>query len=212
MAKMLFGFAAAALTLAACSQSPSQVEADAATAQSAGTDTGGAPYASVPAGSDQTILAQPGTTSTAPTMTPQEYVAAAVASDQFEIQSSQLALQRTKNEAVTRFAKMMVADHRASTGAMTKAAGQAALTAPRFELTPRHQALLDDLRAAGDTGDQVYLDQQRAAHAEAIAMHRSAATTANVPEPLAALAKDMLPRVEGHAKMLAGITIGKTGG
>ena len=95
---------------------------------------------------------------------------------------------------------------------MTKAAAQAGLVAPRFELMPKHQALLDALRSASGTSDQVYLEQQRAAHAEAITMHRSMATTANVPEPLAAFARDTLPGVEAHAKMLADMNMGKTAG
>ncbi len=227
MKTTLAALAVSALALAACGQSSNEAARENAAIEGrpAGTETTmttengmgstTAPGMTPDASTDSRTeggLADPGMSGSSPTatvatrsMTPQDYVASAVSGDQFEIQSSQLMLQRSKNDAVTRFAKMMVTDHRASTGQMTKAAGQANLVAPRFELMAKHQALLDTLRQAGNNADQVYLEQQRAAHAEAIAMHRSMANNTSAPEQLSALAKELLPKVEAHARMLADI-------
>lgn len=216
MKTTLAALAVSALALAACGQSSNEAARENAV-ETNGTDTtttttGDAATTDTGITRPDSGLAEPGMSGSSPTatvtersMTPQDYVASAVSGDQFEIQSSQLMLQRSKNDDVTRFAKMMVTDHRASTGQMTKAAGQANLVAPRFELMAKHQALLDTLRAAGNNADQVYLEQQRAAHAEAIAMHRSMANNAAAPEQLSALAKELLPKVEAHARMLADI-------
>jgi putative membrane protein len=134
-----------------------------------------------------------------------DYIAAAASGDQFEIQSSQIVLERSTNEPVKRFAGMMVEDHRASTERLTAAAKEEAMAAPPQTMTAAHQARLDALRAADKNTDRLYLIQQREAHAEAIALHRSASTNSAMPEALGAFARDAVPRIEDHARMLSDI-------
>ena len=55
------------------------------------------------------------------------YTVMAASSDQFEIQSSQLALQASQNQAVRNFANLMIAHHQATTQNLTAAAASAGL-------------------------------------------------------------------------------------
>src|SRR5437763_16569560 len=77
------------------------------------------------------------------------YLAQAASSDQFEIQSGQLALQASQNLAVRNFANMIIADHTRSTQMVGSAAAAAHLAPPPPTILPPQQAMLDQLRAAG---------------------------------------------------------------
>lgn len=138
-----------------------------------------------------------------PVASAQDYVTRAAASDQFEIQSSDMVLKQTRNAAVRAFAQQMVSDHSASTTKLMALAKTAALTAPGTGLQARNQTNMAALRNAGGEMDQVYINQQRAAHAEAIALHQSAASNTNMPAPLTAFANNVLPTVQAHSRMLA---------
>src|SRR3982751_314488 len=67
------------------------------------------------------------------------YMAMAGSSDQFEIQSAQLAQQMSQNKAVRNFASMLVADHTRSTQMVVAAAQSAGITPPPPMLLPQHQ-------------------------------------------------------------------------
>src|SRR5690348_18281883 len=77
------------------------------------------------------------------------YLAQAASSDQFEIQSGQLALQASQNPAVHNFANMIIRDHTQSTQMLTAAATAAHVPLPQPGMLPAQQAMLDQLRAAG---------------------------------------------------------------
>jgi putative membrane protein len=133
----------------------------------------------------------------------QNYVAEAAASDQFEIQSSELVLKQSKNREVRAFAQQMVDDHTASTTRLMSVVSTAGLTAPGTGLHAKQQNDLAALRDAGASMDQLYITQQRAAHAEAIALHQGAATSNGaMPASLTAFASEVLPTIQAHARML----------
>lgn len=135
----------------------------------------------------------------------QDYVARAAAADQFEIQSSELVLRQSTNTAVRGFAQQMVSDHTASTAKLMALAKTASLSVPGTGLQAKQQNNMAALRDAGTGMDQVYINQQRAAHVDAIALHRSAATNNELPAPLSAFASSVLPAVEAHSRMLSDI-------
>jgi putative membrane protein len=137
-----------------------------------------------------------------------EYVTQAASGDQFEIQASQLALTTSKNAEVRKFAQQMIDDHRASTKKLQAAATGAALPAPGTEMLAAHQARLTELRESGAKFDELYLEQQRAAHAETIALHETMTAGSAAPASLASYAKEMLPTVQEHAKLLDTIKLG----
>lgn len=127
------------------------------------------------------------------------YVPNAAMGDMYEIQAAEIAIERTTNPQVRELAQMILTDHRAASEKMMALAPQAApdVTLPT-ELDERRQGLIDNLRAADAAAfDQVFLDQQVAAHQEALTLHRGFADNADAPQ-LAAHAAEVAPRIEMH--------------
>jgi putative membrane protein len=158
-ALLLSAAAVAALSLAACDKPSSTTAADTTAAAGAAVhkaeDTTGA---AVGAASANTI----GPHDTA------AFVSNASQSDMYEIQAAKIAQARTKNPDLKAFAKMMIKDHTATMAAMgplVKAAGQT----PADKLDDRRSGFIDHLNKASNADfDKVYVDQQVAAHSEAL--------------------------------------------
>lgn len=79
----------------------------------------------------------------------------------FEIDSSKLALERTKSAAVKEFAYRMVDDYGSAAARFKEAVSRAKLSPPPENLDARHQAMLDDLKArAAVSFDKAYVENQ----------------------------------------------------
>jgi putative membrane protein len=135
------------------------------------------------------------------------YVSMAGSSDQFEIQSAQLALEMSQNPAVRNFANMLIADHTRSTQMVMAAAQSAGMTPPPPALLPQHQAMLDQLRGAGmgPSFDMAFQQAQVQAHQQALMLHQNYAASGDVPA-LRAVAGQIVPIIQMHlqqAQMLA---------
>jgi putative membrane protein len=127
------------------------------------------------------------------------YMMMAASSDMFEIQSSQLALQASQNQAVRNYANMMIAHHQATTQNLMAAAQSAGLTPPTPMLMPMHQQMLQQLQAAG-TGasfDAAYKQAQTMSHQEALNLHTNYAQSGDVPA-LRQVAGSAVPVVQQH--------------
>jgi putative membrane protein len=131
------------------------------------------------------------------------YMAMAGSSDQFEIQSSQLAMQMSQNPGVRNIANMLIADHTRSTQMVVAAAQSARITPPPPALLPQHQALLDQLRASGmgASFDMAFRDIQIQAHQQALTLHQNYAAQGDVPA-LRTVAGQIVPVVQNHLNML----------
>jgi len=144
---------------------------------------------------------------TNPLMAP-GYLAQAASSDQFEIQSGQLAQQASQNPAVRQFAGMLVTDHTQSTQMLMAAAQSARVTPPPPTLLPPQQAMLDQLRAAG-TGpafDQAFQQVQIQAHQAALQLHQNYAQSGDVPA-LRTTAAQVVPVVQRHLTMAQSLQV-----
>ena len=183
MTKLLLLLAASSLTLAGCGK-PANPNDD-----RSGTAAPASP-ARAPMAAAQAAVAQ-------------QYVAEVAAAEQFEIQAGELALKQSKDPAVRAFAQQMVSDHSASTTMLMAVVSTVSLSAPGTGLHASQQNDLAALRDAGPKLDQLYIDQQRAAHAKAIALHEGATTNPEMSTALTAFAADVLPAVQTHARMLA---------
>ena len=96
------------------------------------------------------------------------FVNAAASSDQFEMQSSQALLQKSRNPAVRAYAQMMIDQHTASTQQLTQiaAAKGAALSQG---LDPTQERLLAAMQGAGPGSvDRTYLSGQTTGHAATV--------------------------------------------
>jgi putative membrane protein len=157
--------------------------------------------------------AAPAQTSPAPDMqaAPRDaatYVAKAGASDLYEIQSSQLAQGAGASAKVRDFARMMVDDHTATTRQVTDAARSAGMSPPPPALEPDQQTMLDQLRGlTGSAFDTAYLQQQRTAHDQALALHSGYAKTGDTPA-LRAVAKSAVPIIRHHIERLQSLSAG----
>jgi putative membrane protein len=144
--------------------------------------------------------------SAAPT-TAAAYVAAAGASDRFEIQSSRIALQKARAPEVRAFAQMMIDHHTMTTADLTAAARQAGLAPPPPTLPPAKATMLTALQSAdGDRFDGLYMRGQVTGHQEALTLHDTYAQSGDNPA-LKAVAAKAVPIVRSHldrAQTLAG--------
>jgi putative membrane protein len=126
------------------------------------------------------------------------YTTMAASGDQFEIQSSQLALQMSQNPAVRAFAQMLINDHMRMSQQMVATAQAAGLNPPPPVLLPQHQAMLDQLRAAPmGTFDTAFRDAQINAHQQALTLHQNYAASGDVPA-LRNLAAGAVPAIQAH--------------
>ncbi|WP_294392081.1 DUF4142 domain-containing protein [uncultured Sphingomonas sp.] len=134
---------------------------------------------------------------------PPVYVSKAGASDMYEKKSSQLVLATTKNADIRRFADQMVKDHTTSTAEVKAAAQKSGLTPKSPKLDAKQTRMVSDLtRAKGTERDRLYIEQQRAAHQEALALHKDYAATGTAA-PLKAAAAKIAPVVQHHIDELS---------
>jgi putative membrane protein len=125
------------------------------------------------------------------------FVTNAAASDMYEIQSSQLALQKTQNAGVRTFAQQMIDQH-TQTSMKLKTIAQSANIPVPTTLDARRQSMLSNLQAASATDfDDRYIDQQTAAHQEALTLMQSYASRGD-HEGLRAFAAETAPAIEQH--------------
>ena len=136
-----------------------------------------------------------------------DYVRMAAVSDQYEIQSSRLVLETTQDEALRRFAGMMVEHHTGTTAALQAAAQSDGLSPPAAALDPAKAQMIRELRAAaGPARDTLYRTQQVMAHREALDLH--ARYEPNGPDgALRANAKAAVPIISRHYNLITNMAV-----
>ncbi|HEX3917960.1 MAG TPA: DUF4142 domain-containing protein [Caulobacteraceae bacterium] len=181
----LAGAAIAALSLAACNK---------------GTDDANAPSAVTNAEVNATPGANPASTDLSTTDVTQapNFVTLAAASDMFEIQSSKVALTRSTNPDVKRFAQMMIDAHTKTTAALKGLiAGQSNLSPPTA-LPADLQSKLDALGSVSPADfDKTYLQDQVDGHQSALNVMQRYAKDGDM-EPLKQFAANTAPMVQQH--------------
>lgn len=136
-------------------------------------------------------------------MSPAAFIAQAVSGNMLEIQSSRLAMDRSKQKEVRKFAERMIKDHTEAAERMKSAAmGQ---TVPD-EMSTLHTQTLEQLRQSDDKQfDARYLQMQLQAHEEAILLFEQYAATGE-QESLKQYAEQMLPVLRAHLQSVKQIT------
>jgi len=190
-AYLLTAAAAAALSLAACNKPATTPAPPADAAAQAATDATGAAQDAVGAAVGQTSAATLGSHDTG------AFVSNASQSDMYEIQAGNIAATRAKNADVKAFGKSMVTQHTAMSNEMKPlitAAGQT----PAAKLDERRQGFIDNLKTASDADfDKTYIDQQVAAHGEALTLMQGYADGGGDAGLKAGAAK-AVPKVQMH--------------
>lgn len=128
----------------------------------------------------------------------QTYLNQAAGADMFEIESSQLALQKSRDPAVQALARKMVEDHTRSSAKM-KAVGDAVGMKPQNNRVGGVAAQqLSQLRnASGTEFDRMYMDMQARAHEQAYNIHSGYAAHGETPQ-LRTLASEMATLIQQH--------------
>lgn len=127
-----------------------------------------------------------------------DFVKMAGASDQYEIQSSQLVLQTTQDADLRRFAEMMIEHHTMTTQTVVQAAQAEGMTpAPPMLDAPKADMIRQLQAANGTARDDLYKQQQVMAHREALMLHASYAKNGEAPA-LKAAAAAAVPIVSRH--------------
>jgi len=134
-----------------------------------------------------------------------DFATAAAGSDAFEIQASQLALQKSQNDKVKAFAKDMIEQHSQSSAKLKAAAKEANI--PLNAALPKElQSKLDALRtASGPTFDAAYLSAQISAHTTAAELFGNFSKNGE-GGPIKAFAQQTYPVIRTHLVRLQALT------
>jgi putative membrane protein len=131
-----------------------------------------------------------------------EFVNKAANSNMFEIQSSQLALEKTQNDRIRNFAQRMVQDH-TQAGDRMKAAAQGQ-TVPT-SLDQEHAQMLQQLQqASGASFERSYVQMQYDGHQKAVALFESYGQSGDNPQ-LKQFAEQTVPTLREHLQMITQI-------
>ena len=134
-----------------------------------------------------------------------DYVNGAADGDMYEIQSSKLALAKSKDAKVRMIAQQMITDHTATTKSLMAALPKTSpkIAKPKMKLSAENAAMVAELKStkAGTGFDNLYLQQQMMAHQKAWSLHSGYATDGSDPA-LKQVATSAVPIVESHIQHL----------
>ena len=133
------------------------------------------------------------------------FMTMAGAGDLYEMDSSRLALTKSQNADVRRFAQMMITDHMKTTATLKAQARSADLTPPTPTLSPMQRDNIARLRPlSGAAFDREYLSQQSTSHQMALGLNQNYAANGDTPA-LQTAANGAVPIIQSHITMLQGL-------
>lgn len=133
-----------------------------------------------------------------------DFIAKAVMSDMFEIESSKLAVQKSGDPEVKAFAQQMISDHTKASADLKIAAMADGFTAAQIPtgLDEAHTKKISKLKEAknGKDFDTLYTDDQNKAHDMAVSLFRDYGQDGDKAN-LKAFAQKTLPTLKMHEEM-----------
>jgi putative membrane protein len=145
-------------------------------------------------------IALPAYSQTSQNQSTQQFVEKAAISDMFEIQSSKLAMEKSNNNDIKQFARMMVDDHTKVSEEMKSIAQKVQGVQVPTQMDAEHQKKLDQLRSAsGAQFDQRYRGDQIQGHEAAVSLFDQYAQSGENAE-LKSWAQKTLPQLRNHLK------------
>ncbi len=143
--------------------------------------------------------------------TSQQFVTKAAESNLAEIKASQLALTKTQNPDVRKFAQQMVDDHTKANQQLTSVAEQKGLKVPD-NTDVAHRAAMKMLEAkSGASFDKSYIEQMNKDHDKAIKLFQQAENSGKLDPELKSLAAKTLPTLESHHQAVSRLASSETG-
>jgi putative membrane protein len=135
---------------------------------------------------------------TASKMSAADFAKTASIAGMFEVQSSTLALEKSKNQQVKEFAQMMVTDHQKANAKLKQIQPGNVATS----LDETHADIMDRLKKAPpDTFDTTYVAEQTAAHQQAVDLFSGYAADGDDPA-LKDFAQETLPTLKSHLELV----------
>lgn len=126
------------------------------------------------------------------------YLFHAGASDAFEITSSQLAIVKSRNPEVRRYATTLIEHHTRTTNQALAIAKANGMMPPPPVLTAQQRGFIDRIaNLEGPAFDRAYAEVQVPAHQAALALHSGYASRGDT-EALRGFARAAVPVVQGH--------------
>jgi putative membrane protein len=133
-----------------------------------------------------------------PAPTTDAFLARAAAASVFEIESSRLALGKSRSSAVRAFADRVIADHALADDTFDKVVTEAELAAPAKQMDRQQRLFVQDLKMKDATAfDEQYVQAQYTVQVEAVEMFRAYAASGDNAR-LQKFARDQLPTLEAH--------------
>ncbi len=122
-------------------------------------------------------------------------------SGQFEVEASTVALQKSRNDDLKKFAQKMIDDHKAADQKLMDTLKQANLPEPKYSMLAEQRDLLFQLTASdGAAFDRKYVQDQIQAHRQAINLLDTYSKRGD-NDALKQLASSLLPTIKEHLKM-----------
>ena len=119
----------------------------------------------------------------------------------FEVKSSQIALQKSRNPQVLNVAKRMVREHSAANAELKTVAQDNQMTLPT-DTDPAHKAVISKISGlSGAAFDKAYMGSQEKAHTDTVALFEKEISTGK-NAGLTAFASKNLPEIEDHTRMI----------
>ncbi|MBX7146029.1 MAG: DUF4142 domain-containing protein [Alphaproteobacteria bacterium] len=140
------------------------------------------------------------------TSTVESFVQKAAVANKFEIDSSQLALQKSNNSEIRRFAERMVNDHTKVGERFTTTLQSINQKAPET-LDEKHKKLIERLeQSSGDDFNRLYVQLQTDAHKEAVDLFTDYSKNGKDPT-LRDFAEKTLPDLKSHLEDIRKIKV-----
>lgn len=136
----------------------------------------------------------------------EEFVKKAAHSGKFEVESSQLALDKSQDQDVRDFAQEMIEDHEKANAELKTVAQQANLNVPA-EMDRAHKEKLDRLENADADFDSLYKTMQLEGHEKAVELFQTYAEEGD-NQALRRFAEKTLPTLKEHKENIEALTQG----
>jgi putative membrane protein len=134
-----------------------------------------------------------------------QFATKAAQSDLFEIQTSQLAIQRSQNPQILSYARQMIQEHTNSTNKLKPIAARLNLALPNT-LAAEDRPVVNQLsRLSGTQFDRAYMNGQTQGHAKTQALYQTQLQQGQNSQ-LKAFASEILPVVSMHLEMVRNMT------
>jgi putative membrane protein len=144
-----------------------------------------------------------------PPMSTEQFVMKAASANQFEIESSQLALQKSNNDQIKQFAHRMIEDHTKIGDQMKEALQKANIQAPPPQLDPMDEAQLKKLKnLSGAAFDRTYVADQRKGHIQTVRLLEGYSKLGD-NQVVKQMAEQTLPIVKEHLKFAEALSAGR---